>query len=108
VTVVRLSPGAVDVGENQRAVAAIQANVTSAYLLFIPFPGGANLDRAVNQLLIATAKSLGADKVTQVRIDVTPDSGIWVLRRFLGWRSAEASAIAVQVLEPTPQAQRSP
>ncbi len=108
VTVVRLSPDAVDVGQNQRAVAAIQANVTSAYFLFVPIPGGADLDHAVNQLLIATARSLGADKITQVRVDVTPDNGIWNLRRFLGWRSAEASAIAVQVLEPTPGKQSTP
>jgi hypothetical protein len=98
VSVVRLSPGAVDVGPNQRAIAAIQANVTSAYFLFIPIPGNVSLDRVLNQMLIAKAKSLGADKITHVQFDSTPDGGIWNLRKFIGWTSAEARAVAVQVV----------
>ena len=37
------------------------------------------------------AKALGADKVVDIKVDITPEDGIWTLRRLLGWRSAEAS-----------------
>ena len=73
----------------------VHAQVTSAYLLFIPIPGGVDLDRVVNRMLIAAAKTLGADKVVDIKVDITPDDGIWTLRKLLGWRSAEASGIAV-------------
>lgn len=101
VSVARLSPDGVHAGAGVRPLAAIQANAISAYLLFIPMPG-VDLDRAVNQLLIATAKAMGADKVSEVRFDVTPESGVWALRKLIGWRSATASGIAVQVTEPPP------
>ena len=58
-----------------------------------------SLDRVVNEMLIATAKSIGADKVVNIKVDITPDGGIWTLRRILGWRSAEASGVAV-IIEP--------
>ncbi len=100
VSAVRLPETAVDVGPGLRPMAAIQANVTSAYVLFIPIPGRVDLDRVINRMLIVTAKTMGADKVTDLRFDVTPDGGIWTLRKVLGWRSAQASGIAVRVDAP--------
>ena len=100
VSTVRLQPENVDVGPGMRPIAAIQANVTSFYLLFIPMPGGVDLDRAVNRMLIVTAKTMGADKIINLEFDVTPDGGVWTLRRLLGYRSAEAKGIAVQIDAP--------
>ena len=99
VSTVRVQPENVHVGSHLRPIAIVHAQVTSAYLLFIPIPGGVDLDRVVNRMLIAAAKTLGADKVVDIRVDITPDDGIWVLRRIVGWRSAEASGVAV-VVEP--------
>jgi uncharacterized protein YbjQ (UPF0145 family) len=48
-------------------------------------------------MLLAAAKTLGADKVVDIKVDITPDDGIWTLRKVLGWRSAEASGVAVVV-----------
>ncbi|MDQ3365262.1 MAG: hypothetical protein M3680_07530 [Myxococcota bacterium] len=96
---VRVQPESVHVGPNLRAIAVIHAQVSSFYVLFIPIPGKVGLDRVVNRMLLATAKALGADKVVNIRVDITPDGGIWTLRKVLGWRSAEASGIAV-VVEP--------
>jgi len=102
VSTVRVQPESVYVGPHLRPIAVVHAQVTSAYLLFIPIPGGVELDHVVNRMLIAAAKELGADKVVDIKVDITPDDGIWVLRRLVGWRSAEASGVAVVVEdEPT-------
>lgn len=100
VSTVRVQPETIHVGPNLRPIAVIHAQVTSAYLLFIPIPGGVDLDRVVNRILLPTAKALGADKVVDIKIDYTPDSGIWTLRRLIGWRSAWASGVAVVVEDP--------
>lgn len=100
VTAVRLQPEAVEVAPGTRPIAAIQANATSAYILFVPIPGGVKLDRVVNQMLVAKAKAMGADKIAQLTFDITPESGIWAFWKFLGWRSARATGIAVQVTGP--------
>ena len=39
-------------------------------------------------MLLAAAKQLGADKVVDIKVDITPDDGIWTLRKVLGWRTA--------------------
>ncbi len=98
---VRLQPENVEVGPGLRPVAAIQANATSAYVLFIPLPGGVSLDRVVNRMLIVAAKTMGADKIVDLQFSVTPDDGIWTIRKIIGWRSAAATGIAVQVVTPT-------
>lgn len=109
VSTVRVQPENVAVSPGLRPVAAIQVNATSAYLLFIPIPGGVDLDRVVNRMLIVTAKMMGADKIANLQFDLTPDSGIWTLRKLFGWRSAQASGIAVQVEAPAdPDADRGP
>lgn len=98
---VRVQPDAVDVGPNKRPIAAIQANAISFYVLFVPLPG-VDLDRVINQMLIVAAKTMGADKIAQLQFEITPDGGIWALRKLLGYRSARASGIAVQVTAPPP------
>ena len=100
VSTVRVQPETIHVGPNLRPIAVIHAQVTSAYFLFIPIPGGVDLDRVVNRILLPTAKALGADKVVDIKIDFTPDSGVWTLRKLLGWRSAWASGVAVVVEDP--------
>jgi hypothetical protein len=99
---VRLQADAIHVEPGLRPIAGIQANATSFYFLFVPIPGGVNLDRVVNQMLVVTAKTMGADKIADLRFDATPSGGIWALRKLLGWRSAVASGIAVQVTAPAP------
>jgi hypothetical protein len=100
VQTVRVQPDNLYVGPGLKPIAIVHAQVTSAYIFFIPIPGGVDLDRVVNRMLLATAKAIGADKVVNVRVDVTPDGGIWTLRRVLGWRSAEASGVAVVIEQP--------
>jgi hypothetical protein len=104
VQTVRVQPENLYVGPNMRPIAIVHAQVTSFYLLFVPIPGNVDLDRVVNRMLLATAKALGADKVVNIRVDITPDNGIWVVRRVLGWRSAEASGVAVVMEEPKTEA----
>jgi len=92
-----------------RPIAGIQANAISFYALFIPIPG-VNLDKVVNRMLIVTAKTIGADKVANLRFSIDPDGGIWSLRKIAYYRSAQASGIAVQVTgsAPDPKADQGP
>jgi hypothetical protein len=99
ITTVRVQPETVYVGPHLRPIAVIHAQVTSAYLLWIPIPGHVDLDYIVNRMLLATAKTLGADKVVDIKVDITPENGIWTLRKMLGYRSASASGVAV-IVEP--------
>jgi hypothetical protein len=110
VTTVRLQSDAIATGPGLRPIAGIQADALSLYVLFIPLPGGVSLDRVVNQMLVATAKTMGADKIAHLRFDITPEQGIWALRKLLGFRSARASGIAVQVtaVPPDPGAELGP
>ena len=100
VQTVRVQPESMYVGPGLRPIAVVHAQVTSAYILFIPIPGGVDLDRVVNRMLIAAAKAMGADKVVNIQVDITPDNGIWALRKILGYRSASASGVAVTVESP--------
>lgn len=97
ISTVRVQPETVYVGPHLRPIAVIHAQVTSAYLLWIPIPGHVELDYVVNRMLLATAKALGADKVVDIQVDITPENGIWTLRKLLGYRSASASGVAVMV-----------
>ena len=99
VSTVRIQPDNVYVGPHLRPIAIVHAQVTSAYILFIAIPGHVDLDQVVNRMLIAAAKQLGADKVVDIKVEITPSDGVWTLRQLLGWRSAEASGVAV-VVEP--------
>ena len=103
ISTVRIQPESVYVGPHLRPIAVVHAQVTSAYVLFIPIPGHVSLDEVVNRMLLVAAKALGADKVVDIKVEITPDDGIWTLRKLLGWRSAEASGVAVVVEdEPRP------
>jgi hypothetical protein len=97
ISTVRVQPETVYAGPHLRPIAVIHAQVTSAYLLWIPIPGHVDLDYVVNRMLLATAKALGADRVVDVQVDITPDTGIWTLRKMFGYRSASASGVAVMV-----------
>lgn len=101
VSSVRLQPEAIESGPGTRPVAGIQADAISFYFLFIPVPG-VDLDQVINQMLVVTAKSMGADKVANLQFEMTPESGVWALRKLLGWRSATASGIAVQTTGTAP------
>jgi hypothetical protein len=97
VSTVRVQGDNVYAGPHLRPIAVVHAQVTSAYVLFIPIPGHVELDYVINRMLIAAAKQLGADKVVDIKVEITPDDGVWVLRKLLGWRSAEATGLAVVV-----------
>ena len=56
-----------------------------------------DLDRVINRMLIVAAKTMGADKIANLQFDITPDDGVWTLRKLLGWRSGQANAIAVRL-----------
>ena len=104
ISTVRVQPETVYVGPRLRPIAVIHAQITSAYLLWIPIPGHVDLDYIVNRMLLATAKTLGADKVVDIQVDMTPENGIWTLRKMVGYRSATASGIAVMVEPELPAA----
>lgn len=97
ISTVRVQPENVQVGKGLRPIAVVHAQVTSAYFMFLAIPGKVSLDYVVNRMLIHAAKQLGADKVVDIKVDITPGDGIWTLRKLLGWRSAQASGIAVVV-----------
>lgn len=97
ISTVRVQPESVHVGRGLRPIAVVHAQVTSAYFLFLAIPGHVNLDHVINRMLLRAAKQLGADKVVDIKVDITPGDGIWTLRKVIGWRSAQASGLAVVV-----------
>lgn len=102
ISTVRVQPESVAVAKGLRPIAIVHAQVTSAYFLFLAIPGKVSLDYVVNRMLLHAAKELGADKVVDIKVDITPGDGIWTLRKLLGWRSAEASGVAVVVEDAAP------
>lgn len=104
VSTVRVQPESLYVGPRMRPIAVVHAQVSSAYLFFIPIPGHVDLDHVVNRMLLSAAKALGADRVVNITVDITPDDGIWTLRRLVGWRTAEASGVAVVMEDEAPAA----
>ena len=104
ISTVRVQPENVHVAKGLRPIAIVHAQVTSFELLFFEIPGHITLDYVVNRMLIRAAKNMGADKVVDIKVDITPDDGIWVLRRLIGWRSAQASGVAVVVEDAAPAA----
>src|SRR4029079_6120421 len=81
ITTVRVPPESVYAGTRQRPISVNHAQVTSAYFLWIPIPGHVDLDYVVNRMLLATAKTLGADKVVDIKVDITPEHGLWTMRQ---------------------------
>ena len=107
VQTVRVQSENVYAGQHLRPIAIVHAQVTSAYFLFLALPGHVDLDHVVNRMLLPAAKLLGADKVVDIKVDITPGDGVWTFRKILGWRSAEASGVAV-VVEDEPAAPAAP
>jgi hypothetical protein len=95
---VRLQAETVDVGPGLRPIAGIQATVTTFYLFFIPIPGDVSLDHVVNRMLIVTAKTLGADKVTNLGFHLECPGAC--LSKIFGTVLGTATGVAVQVVGP--------
>jgi hypothetical protein len=95
VDVVRLQPDQLNVPKGMEPLAGIQATCLGFYLFTLGLPE-ADLDKAVNELLMKEAKKLGADKVIDLHFDATPSGGIWWLSKLLGFRSATAWGIAIR------------
>ena len=98
VDVVRLQPDLLHTPRGTEPLAGIQTTCLGFYLFTVGIPE-ADLDKAVNELLFKEAKKLGADRVINLRFEGTPGHGIWWLTKLFGFRSAQASGIAV-VAEP--------
>jgi hypothetical protein len=96
VSTARMAPDDLYLGAGVEPIAAIQVDITSAYVLFVPIPG-VDLDDAIRGKLLATAEAMGADMVAHMEFRITPSGGVWSLRRLLGWRSARATGIAVRL-----------
>jgi hypothetical protein len=72
---VRIRPGTMRVSGGE-PIAAVQVSREGFYFLGIPF-ADCDLDTVLNQLLIDAARKVGADRVVDVRFDVTPSTGVW-------------------------------
>lgn len=94
VDVVRLQPELLQTPEGTEPLAGIQASCVGFYLFTLGIPE-ADMDRAVNELLLKEAKKLGADRLINFRFEGTPGDGIWWLTKIFGIRTATASAVAV-------------
>ena len=94
VEIVRLQPDLLQTPKGTEPLAAIQVTTMGFFLMTLGLPE-ADLDRAVNELLLKEAKKLGADRVINLRFDVTPSHGIWYLTKLLWFRVATAWGIAV-------------
>jgi len=95
VDVVRLQPDLLHVPEGMEPVAGIQATCLGFYLFSLGMPD-ADMEQAVNELLMKEARAIGADKVMDLRFQTTPGHGIWWLIKLLGFRSATAWGIAIK------------
>ncbi len=98
VDVVRLQPDLLHTPRGTEPLAGIQTTCLGFYFFTVGIPE-ADLDKAVNELLLKEAKKLGADRVINLRFQGTPGNGIWWLTKLFWFRSAQASGIAV-VAEP--------
>jgi hypothetical protein len=98
VEIVRLQPDILHTPRGTEPLAGLQVTTMGFYFMTLGIPE-ADLDRAINELLIKEAKKIGADKLVGLRFDATPSHGIWFLTKLLWFRLATAWAIAV-VAEP--------
>ncbi len=95
VDIVRLQPDQLLTPKGTEPVAGIQASCLGFYFFTLGLPY-ADLERAVNELLMKEAKKLGADRVMNLRFEATPAGGIWFLTKLLFWRSATAWGVAIR------------
>ena len=94
VEIVRLQPDLLHTPRGTEPLAAIQVTTMGFFLFTLGLPE-ADLDKAVNELLLKEARKIGADKVINLRFDVTPSHGIWFLTKLLWFRVATAWGVAV-------------
>jgi hypothetical protein len=99
VDVVRLQPDQLQLPKGMEPIAGIQTTCIGFYLFTLGIPE-ADLDKAVNELLMKEAKKIGADKVMDLRFDATPSHGLWWLTKLLGFRMASAWGIAIRAEPP--------
>ncbi len=95
VDVVRLQPDQLHLPKGMEPIAGIQTTCIGFYLFTLGIPE-ADLDKAVNELLMKEAKRIGAEKVIDLRFDATPSHGLWWLTKILGFRMASAWGIAIR------------
>ena len=95
VDVVRLQPDQLRTPKGMEPLAGIRATCLGFYLFTLGLPE-ADLDRAINELLMKEAKKIGADQVINLRFDATPSHGIWWLTKLFWFRSATAWGIAIR------------
>ena len=95
VDVVRLQPDQLHLPKGMEPIAGIQTTCIGFYLFTLGLPE-ADLDKAVNELLMKEAKKIGAEKVMDLRFDATPSHGLWWLTKLLGFRMASAWGIAIR------------
>jgi hypothetical protein len=95
VDVVRLQPDQLHLPKGMEPIAGIQTTCLGFYLFTLGLPE-ADLEKAVNELLMKEAKKIGADKVMDLRFDATPSHGLWWLTKLLGFRMASAWGIAIR------------
>lgn len=94
VEIVRLQPDLLHTPKGTEPIAGLQATCAGFYLFTVGIPE-ADLEKAVNELLMKEARKLGAHKVVQLRFDVTPSHGLWFLTKLFWVRSATAWGVAV-------------
>lgn len=94
VEIVRLQPDLLRTPKGTEPIAGLQATCAGFYLFTVGIPE-ADLEKAVNELLMKEARKLGAHKVVQLRFDVTPSHGLWFLTKLFWVRSATAWGVAV-------------
>jgi hypothetical protein len=95
IEVVRLQPDQLRTPRGTEPVAALQTTCLGFYLFTLGLPE-ADLEKAVNELLMKEAKKIGADRVIDLRFDATPSGGIWWLSKLFFFRMASAWGIAIR------------
>ena len=95
VDVVRLQPDQLHTPRGTEPIAGIQTTCLGFYLFTLGLPE-ADLEKAINELLMKEAKKIGADRVMDLRFDATPGGGIWWLSKLLWFRMASAWGVAIK------------
>jgi hypothetical protein len=95
IDVVRLQPDQLRTPRGTEPVAGIQTTCLGFYLFTLGLPE-ADLEKAINDLLMKEAKKIGADRVMDLRFDATPGGGIWWLSKLFFFRMASAWGVAIR------------
>lgn len=99
VEVVRLQPDLLHTPAHTEPLAALHATCSGFYFFTLGLPS-ADPDKAVNELLIKEARRLGAHRLIDLHVEVTPSTGVWWLTKLFWFRTASAHAIAVMQDQP--------